>query len=103
MNPSKVDITMSMIEREIMNIAGKFGYGDNHLVKLAIEYGKTMYGDKARALIASITESDETMEVGADVLKESVSGCIDNFSERLKQKLNENGAQSGRNTPETQA
>lgn len=105
MTPSKIDITLSMIEREVMNVAGKFGFGEHPLVKLGLEYGKQMYGDKLRALIASVTSSDASVSAGTDVLKDTVSGCIDDFSVRLKQKLNESKELgetiSGRDTSET--
>lgn len=98
----KVDITISMIERELMNIAGKFGFGDHPLVKLGLNYGKQMYGDKIRAVIASVVDSDASVEAGSDALKDSVSNCLDDFSIRLKEKLKQQESRDAHNPPETQ-
>lgn len=98
----KVDITISMIERELMNVAGRFGFGDHPLVKLGLNYGKQMYGDKIRAVIASVVDSDASVEAGSDALKDSVSSCLDDFSTRLKQKLKQQEQRDAHNPPETQ-
>lgn len=95
--PSKVDITMSMLEREALNlanaVASKFGYQDHPMVKLAVEFGKVKYGDDIKALVSSVVKSDSTMEAGAKVLKKSASSYIDDFQQRLKQELEEQNAQ----------
>lgn len=96
MSPSKVDITMSMVEREAMNlanfVASKFGYQDHPMLKVALEYGKQMYGDKVKAFVSSVVETDSTMDASSEVLKEFVSNYIDDFQSRLKQKLEEKNA-----------
>lgn len=86
---SKVDLAMSMLEREIMNGIAKMGFGDHPLVQLGLRAGKQMYGDKLRAIVASVVESDETMDAGKEVAKESFSNFLDGFQTKLKTKLEE--------------
>lgn len=87
MLPNKVDIAMSMLEREILNLAGKFGYGNHPMLQLGVNAAKQMYGKEIRAVISSVVGSDEAMEAGTETLKEAASDYIDNFQARLKAKL----------------
>lgn len=97
MEPTKTDLAMSMIEREVANladfIASKFGYQGHPLVKVALEFGKKAYGNELKAFVASVVESDKTMEAGKEVLKDSVANYLDNFQTRLSKKLEEQNAQ----------
>lgn len=97
MLPNKVDIAMSMLEREIINAAGRFGFGNNPMLQMGINAAKQMYGDRIRTVVASIVGSDESMDAGADTLKEVVSEHIDSFQERLKAKMAQKEANNAHN------
>lgn len=90
---SKVDIAMSAIERELMNQIAKMGFGSHPLVQLGLKAGKQMWGAEFKAFVASVIESDATMDAGKEVAKESFGSFLDDFQAKLKTKLEDNNAQ----------
>lgn len=89
--PTKVEIAMSMLEREIVNLLARFGLAEHPLAGMALEFGKKMYGRTIEAALESVLKSDKSIDAGTDVLKESLGACLDNFSDRLKERLKDGG------------
>lgn len=90
--PTKVEIAMSMLEREIVNLLARFGLADHPLAGIALDFGKKMYGHKIEAALESVLKSEKSIDAGTDVLKEGLGSCIDNFCDRLKERLKDSGA-----------
>lgn len=93
--PSKVDIAMSMLEREALNIANSLTskflpqYANSPLIKVALEFGKMKYGDQIKAIVASTIESDASVDASGEMAKEALNKYVDGFQNRLKQRLAE--------------
>lgn len=100
MDINKVDIAMSMLEREAMNLVTKMGFGEHPLVQLGLRAGKQMYGDKLKAIVASVIQSDETMDAGKEVAKESFSSFLDSFQSKLKSKIDDAGGTDAQDSSE---
>lgn len=87
--PTNAEIAMSMLEREIMNLLARLGLGNHPLAGIGMEAAKRMYGHKIKAILESVIDSDKSIDAGADIAKDGISSCIDDFSRKLKERLNE--------------
>lgn len=95
---SKVEIAMSMLYREVDNFIIKAGFGEHPLVQLGLKAGKQMYGDKLKTIVSSVIQSDDTMDAGKEIAKESFSDFLDGFQSKLKSKIEDNNAQDSTET-----